>query len=348
MAKLIRFIFQRLLLFSLVLSVNTSCSDEPASDADTRLRLTVVTSISELGDMGYNDNMMSGIMRFYEHHDVNMSLIRPNSLDEVQQAIQNWQESTKEGPRSLLLLADNAYEPVLENSSLALAPQQQVLLVESKNTRLPEGVCTFNINRYGISYLAGCMARKHQEACVIAAMPDNPILEEAVKGYTDGYQTDNDKKVKVIYLADDTSGFNMPDSAYRVTGTIDNAFIFPLAGGSNNGIYKYSRETPFYMSLVAGMDADCSLFSSRIPFSVVIYIDRLLENYLVAWYEGQEFEPFRTYGMDSGMADIIMNPVFYKYLEIWEEYYGDVEYWNNAYRKYKDEALEKEMSYVAN
>ena len=52
--------------------------------------------------------------------------------------------------------------------------------------------------------------------------------------------------------------------------------------------------------------------------------------------------------MDSGMADIIMNPVFYKYLEIWEEYYGDVEYWNNAYRKYKDEALEKEMSYVAN
>ena len=29
-------------------------------------------------------------------------------------------------------------------------------------------------------------------------------------------------------------------------------------------------------------------------------------------------------------------------------YYGDVEYWNNAYRKYKDEALEKEMSYVAN
>ena len=180
MAKLIRFIFQRLLLFSLVLSVNTSCSDEPASDADTRLRLTVVTSISGLGDMGYNDNMMSGIMRFYEHHDVNMSLIRPNSLDEVQQAIQNWQESTKEGPRSLLLLADNAYEPVLENSSLALAPQQQVLLVESKNTRLPEGVCTFNINRYGISYLAGCMARKHQEACVIAAMPDIPILEEAV------------------------------------------------------------------------------------------------------------------------------------------------------------------------
>ena len=94
MAKLIRFIFQRLLLFSLVLSVNTSCSDEPASDADTRLRLTVVTSISGLGDMGYNDNMMSGIMRFYEHHDVNMSLIRPNSLDEVQEAILNWQDST--------------------------------------------------------------------------------------------------------------------------------------------------------------------------------------------------------------------------------------------------------------
>lgn len=104
MAKLIRFIFQRLLLFSLVLSVNTSCSDEPASDADTRLRLTVVTSISGLGDMGYNDNMMSGIMRFYEHHDVNMSLIRPNSLDEVQQAIQIGRKVLKRAPEACCCL----------------------------------------------------------------------------------------------------------------------------------------------------------------------------------------------------------------------------------------------------
>lgn len=125
-----------------------------------------------------------------------------------------------------------------------------------------------------------------------------------------------------------------------------NTFVLPLAGGSNNGIYKYSRETPFYLSLVIGMDTDCSWFSSRIPFSIVIHIDTLLVQYLTAWFEEREMEPSHTYGMDSGMVDIVMSPIFYKYIDIWEEYYNDIEYWNNTYRKYKDEALEKEKTYV--
>lgn len=345
MTVLVRSVWLRLLLCFVLLAA-CSCSDEAVPGTDTRLRLTVVTPISGLGDMGYNDKIMSGIMEFYGHHDVNMTLVSPTSLDEIRQIIQDWRKNTESGPRSLLLLTDDVYESVLKNTGITLASGQQILLVESRSTDLPEGVYTFNINRYGISYLAGCMARKHQEACVIVAMSGNPVLEEAIDGYTEGYQTDNDKQVKVFYLAEDASGFNMPDSAYRVIGQMGNTFVLPLAGGSNNGIYKYSRETPFYLSLVIGMDTDCSWFSSRIPFSIVIHIDTLLVQYLTAWFEEREMEPSHTYGMDSGMVDIVMSPIFYKYIDIWEEYYNDIEYWNNTYRKYKDEALEKEKTYV--
>lgn len=65
---------------------------------DTRFRLTVVTSISGLGDMGYNDKIMSGIMEFYGHHDVNMTLVSPTSLDEVRQLILDWRKIRKAVP----------------------------------------------------------------------------------------------------------------------------------------------------------------------------------------------------------------------------------------------------------
>ena len=72
----------------------------------------------------------------------------------------------------------------------------------------------------------------------------------------------------------------MPDSAYRWASKMDELFVYPLAGGSNNGIYKSSRDMLFSTMLVAGMDVDCSAFSGRIPFSMVIHIDRIIENYL--------------------------------------------------------------------
>ena len=40
-------------------------------------RLTVVTSVNGLGDMGYYDKIMEGVMNFYEQHDLEMNLICP-------------------------------------------------------------------------------------------------------------------------------------------------------------------------------------------------------------------------------------------------------------------------------
>ena len=134
----------------------------------------------------------------------------------------------------------------------------------------------------------------------------------------------------------------MPDTTFRIAGDIENSFILPLAGGSNSGIYKYSRETPFYLSLIAGMDTDCSLLSPRIPFSVVINIDRLVEQYLSDWYNGIEYAKNEVYGLEDGVTDIVISPVFYERIDIWQDYYSDPSYWSNAYADNMEEAKEKE------
>lgn len=64
-----------------------------------------------------------------------------------------------------------------------------------------------------------------------------------------------------------------------------------LEGKALYANYKSSRDMLFSTMLVAGMDVDCSAFSGRIPFSVVIHIDRIIENYLTDWIAGKDIPP---------------------------------------------------------
>ena len=322
-------------------------SEDKAADA-FKAHLTIITSVGGLGDMGYNDQILSGTMHFYEANDVSMNLIRPNDTEEVRQVLQKWQTETKNYEKSLLVLTGSEYENVLTESNVQLEDNQQILIFETQNQNLPERVSSFYINRYGASYLAGCMAKEHEAAAIIAAMPGSPTLEEAIAGFSDAYRTHSQQEAKVIYLADDESGFNMADKAYQTMGDIYNAFVFPLAGGSNIGIYKYSRETSLYLPLVVGMDADQSMQSSRIPFSMVIHIDQVVEQYLTDWLNGIPLEKHQNFGLESGMIDITLSPVFYQNMEIWEDYYADDNYWKNAYQSHKTEAIGKEEAYEKN
>ena len=331
------------LTFLICIAALSSCSNSEDKAADAiQSHLTVIASMGGLGDMGYNDQILSGTMHFYEANNVSMNLIRPNSTGEVRQAVQKWQAETKNLKKSLLVLAGSEYENVLTESNVQLEDNQQILVFETKNQNLPKGVSSFYINRYGASYLAGCMAKEHEAATIVAAMPGTPTLNDAIAGFSDAYRTHSQQEAEVIYLADDESGFNMADNAYRVVGEIHNTFIFPLAGGSNKGIYKYSRESDFYLPLIVGMDTDCSMYSDRIPFSIVIHIDKVVEQYLTDWLDDIPLEKNRTFGLESGIIDITLSSVFYQNLDIWEEYYEDDNYWNNAYQNHKTEAIGKE------
>lgn len=332
-----RLLYKLINVVILISFICVSCSEK----IDNRPHLTVVTSISGLGDMGYNDKIIAGVMNFYEQHDVRMNLLSPKSEDEVKEIISNWQSQTANERLSLLLLADSQYEKVLRSLNPKLTSSQKILLFESKSTDLPSGIHTFYINRYGVCYLAGCMAREHKSATIIAAMPGNLLLEEAIEGFTQAYN----KEVEIIFLAENLSGFSSPDKAFITTGKIIDSFILPLAGGSNIGIYKYSRETPLYTSLIVGMDTDCSLFSTRIPFSVVINIDQIVERYLSEWFENVSWGKTNTYGLNDDATDIIISAVFYQRMEIWDNYYDSPDYWFKTYVKYVEEAKEKEVKY---
>ena len=344
------------LKYFIVLVVLSSCTDRDGDTAETfneSLSVTLVTSLNGAGDNGYNDLILSGVLRFYqEQENVNLSLVRPHNIEEAESFLASWMEKESD-VRELLILGSNDYELLVREKDVELDEQKTILLFESE--AIPN-VNTIRIQRYGVSYLAGCIVAPEGCATIIAAMPDEPILMDAISGFSDGfnayYNEDNVEDsyyfstgLDTIYLANDYTGYAMPDSTYRLVNEINNGFIYPLAGGSNNGIYKSIRDNHFALTMAIGMDADCSAHGKSIPFSVIIRTDKLIEDYLTMWVDGKELPSHSSYGLEDGYTDIVISPYFYDMNMQWKPYYEKENYWEDAYYKYKEEAIEKESEY---
>ena len=331
----------------LMLSACGSADDTLIPEERVEAAVTVVCSINGPGDNGYNDSALRGIVNFGQRTGTQLSLLHPADNDEAVGMIEQWKRSSAGTQPRLLVLAGSDYVDIARQHCTGLAANQRVLFFEGDG-ELPERVSTFSICRSGAAYLAGCMAQGCPEAYIVKACPGDMVVDEAAEAFSSGYtRYSNSGIVKVATLANDISGYAMPDSTYRMMMEIDfdnmsGRFYFPLAGGSNTGIYKYSREETFTLMLVCGMDTDCSAYSSRVPFSMVIDMERVLDELLTQWKNTGELPACTVYGMRSGVIDIVTNSMFYDNLNIWEDFYSDREYWNKLYEKYKEEALTKE------
>lgn len=341
------------ILIVLLVFFLTGCSESSSPQFDNlpSLRITLITSTGGNGDNGYNDLILAGIMRYYNRHeaDVWLSMRQPVNADVAREYIEDWilntqvENGTKS--RSLLILASSEYENILREKNPELKDYQRILLFESDGNNLPEGVSSFRIGRYGAAYLAGLMAGESPESYIISALPENGLLKDAEQGFSEGYQFASQGKTAVInYLSENEMGFSMPEKAYDLVKDLDEVFIFPLAGGSNNGIYRYSREDYFTLLLIAGMDVDCSDYSTRIPFSMLTHIDKILETTLEEWHNTGSLSSHKDYFMGEGV-EIIVNSNFLDRVISFKDYYSNPDYWQQQKEKWINTAKDMERNY---
>lgn len=334
------------ILLILLLGMCCACSEKSHTEESVP-EITVVLGLNGAGDNGYDDEIVSGIMEINETSKVSLSMISPASMDEARAVVTAWMDEDLSGECGLLVLAGNEYEDLVQD--VTLPQNKSVLLFESESENLPECVSSFMIHRYGISYLAGCMASEAESAYVIAAMQSDNYLGDAVKGFIDGFSVGGNN-ADVIYLANDESGYGMPDEGYKAVNTLPyNSFIFPLAGGSNNGMYKATREEEFNMNLIAGMDVDCSYYSTRVPFSVIFNIRKVVHSILYEWINGNKLQAHYTFDLSNeDIVYISFCESFFDNLIAWDDYYFDPLYWIEMCDKYKAMAIEKEAIYYEN
>lgn len=325
-----------LLLAGGVLFVIGGCDDkddqeeempEPAPDYSGKV-IYVIFPINALGDHAYNDLILKGILEAQKKLGFITMLYAPASMEEGIQMLHlvlnavNYAEKGK----SLAIIAGYEYEETTrqwtESKELRDGFEDDVLLFETNSTDLP--IHTFLISMYGASYVAGSIASlfSHQ-AAILAANEQDLSIRRGIAGFQDGFMDNGGASVSTCYISEDFGGYLVQEKAYALTDSLaeTNRFIYPIAGGSNQGVYRYSRENPdkFYTS---GMDVNLSAYSAHIVFSVVKHIDRAVEEYINAWTEQKELPNLYTlYGMGSGYMDIaLVDEYQYSYKDLIEYY----------------------------
>lgn len=292
-----------------------SCSSSNEQEAETlpTPQLVFLFSPGGLGDMSYNDRILEGVQQFkMDYPQVDLYLYSPASLEEAEKIFSDWIQKPGQHTPALFTLASSDYEPIVEKLLVGkeLTSNKKVLLFESSK-QYAEGISTFQISMFGASYLAGITAseitNQAEKALIVLANNTDSPIHIAREGFMTGFQG----TCATTYLANDWTGYISANLAYRKMKEWGQQypFIFPVAGGSNAGIYRYSREYDSCPYLV-GMDIDQSHLSNQITGSVIKHIDRLIYHYLSEWATVGKLPASQLYGLESGYVDWVVSPLF--------------------------------------
>ena len=324
-----RFTIAIIALSSVMMVACSSDSNEPDIPDGPTPQIIVLYGPGGLGDQGYNDRILVGVQNFKkEHHDdVDMYQYSPGSVEDAKRLLSDRLSLPESDIPALFVAASNDYEGIVTEALeyRQLTSNKRLLLFESDNVAgLP--VTTFRMSMYGASYLAGVTASAyvadksscHGNVLVLLAHPGDNTIARAGNGFSEGFNSRNPGYlVSTEYLADDWSGYISAQTAYQNMSRWSQSydFIFPVAGGSNQGIYRYTREHDG-APLTAGMDVDQSGLSRNITGSVIKQIDKVIYNYMETWLTTGELPESGIFGLKSGYTDWLLSPYFLQYESI--------------------------------
>lgn len=323
---------------------------EPSHVTERQARVTLLATHNGMGDNGYIDSSVEGVFAFAFQTDTPIQLLLPKDKEEAKLMYDLWIANNADRDSSVLVVGTEAYEDFVESTPVRLTGKgTRVLLFESSITGQPDGVSSVFINRYGAAYLCGAMSGM-MDALVIAATPGYNTVEDAIRGFMDGFEAHHDegKKAEVVYLSDGETGFAMPDSAYHLMSRrmdsffVYNEMVFPLLGGSGLGVLRCMNDEEANLGLIIGMDVDQSAFSSRVPFSLLVKTGDVVHRYLDDWLAGKEWPKHQTLGMSEGGTDVMLHPQFYERKPLVLDCYRDPNTFRGRYNAYREEAIRKE------
>ena len=318
-----------------------------AEDCPLLYSILAVFAPNGLGDKSYNDNIYRSLREIAkEQENVAIESYTPVDMDDAKGVVQRWIEEGKAAAvknfvskRMLLLTDASFYEILRDNESLRNSGNDAILWLDSSN---PDSMNVYSryISLYGVSYLAGQIVHGLgvQKASAVLANPNIEALSQSLAGFSDGFRSAGGKfdSTDVHYLSNNISGgFDESDSLYRLSYRLDSlgyGFVFPMAGGSNAGLLRYTREqADTNMFLTCGVDVDQQDYSQNVAFSIVKRMDLIVKNFIGEWMDDMEMDLSETYSILDNFVDIVV-----------------ADGYDNAIGKYvseRNEAAEAEMMY---
>lgn len=333
-------IFSNLVALTLVLSVLClpACSDDDeASDAETEENVLSVVAFyppQGLGDLSFVDGVYRGVETAINEHDLYYYFYVPEELEAGCEQLCELIKTQNYPGKTLFLVLGAEYEEAVRSCSDTIGNNKNVDVVLIETRSIIPNVSTVYISLYGVLYEASHLVASMDDvkrSAIVSALPGLAATDDAEAGFRDGpFDVDS---ISTVYLSDDFDGFNMSDSLYRMSYQLNETYdlVVPLCGGSIQGLLRYNREFPETSFYSVGMDADMSVYASRVPFSCVKRGGDVAARCIEQWLAG-EMPQYQFFGLEDGFTRI----------ELADDSRSD---WVQLLSEIESEAIEKEKAY---
>ncbi|PWR76298.1 BMP family ABC transporter substrate-binding protein [Methanospirillum stamsii] len=258
----------------------------PVSGSDPTIVSMVY--VGDKGDYSYLSKAFSGLEKARDGFNLTVREILWNSSAPEDPVID------RAGNRSSMVLVMGDIMNGYEQEISQINPDVPVVMIDGPEI-LDSSVKSISFSMYGASYLAGVLAANQTttgNVGVIAGV-NAPVIQSFTEGFQDGVRAeDPDVNVTISYIADDYSGFSMPEKAGEITREMyrnNTDVIYAVSGGSGLGIISTAQNLSGLF--IIATDADQSgLASDTVIASAVKSLDTVVYNEIEECVSGK-FSP---------------------------------------------------------
>lgn len=266
-----------------------------------KLRIGLMISPRGLGDRSFNDQAYAAMRTAESRSGIETALIEPATM--------------RDQEASLRFFSAQRFDAVIamgagfEASMRAVSREQPHLRFFIIDSELDDGnLCGISFREDEGAFLCGALAAMvatSRRVGFVGGM-DNPVIRRFLEGYRKGaLHIASETDVRVGFLANDFSGFNLPDQAKATALQMYNdgcEVIFHAAGGSGLGVISAAVEANRWC-IGCDMDQD-ELAPGRVLTSMQKRIDRVILEIIEHLAAGKPVTGIkRSYGLaDEGVA----------------------------------------------
>ena len=287
--------------------------------------------VGEKGDNSYLFRAFQGLYEVQEEYHFSIRDIPWNTSEPVDLV------TNPLGIRSDAVIIMGNILSGYEEEVVAQYPEVPVIIIDGNQVTGPKARSVY-FSMYGASYLAGVLAANTTRTGKIGVIAgaNVPVLRGFTDGFNDGARrSDPEVFVDISYIADDYSGFSMPEQAGILTGEMHRNgtdIIYQIAGLSGMGVIEVAKELPDLF--IIGSDADQSgLAPDTVLASAVKNLDSVIYDELRAIFTESYTPGSENIGLHENGSSLVLNPRF-------EDFSPVIDAW-------RPEATQREKEYLA-
>ena len=292
-----------------------------------------------LGDIFYYDNISYGL------HDAainnNLLVIEKSckDWDEAKKNLEILSSLQEKKDSALVIFAHADFLNLLKSMTLDYSSLPQLLVLESREIE-NQSISTVYLPVYGAGYLAGRLLkedtllksnmdqnRKFRTLCLLSDDKD-PLLMDSLKGFSEGigepygeiYDYDDifieeskcseaSKTSNLLVLKLDEK--DNPSSVYSLVKIVQKSetpfdVYLPLCGSNVQGVLQYLRESQNGKTTIIGVNMDMHPYSQLVYFSMVKYLDKVLNKCVSQWVAEKKIPHYQEFGLKDGYTELYL------------------------------------------